>query len=447
MKNRNFWTVLGVAALGLIAFVLLRPKTTGPKASGPNSKLAVPQSISDGAKTANLPAAAANGSQPQGLAAPQIAAGPLPAAGGGDLGANPAGRVGIGLSVESKENVVQQTLGQTNGTSPSRAVLGGEPLNPSASANPSKTSPSDTNPSGISVSAPSASDINKGSAGSETPKVSAQGVPDSVTGQQLMSVPGALKAAKESALKDDATRKAEKASSDLAASRALASDSKKAKDKSLNSASPTPNGSSAVGSPAPLITPDEGPKATVPKESCEEQWKQYLSDMVYMTSMSSQKPLAADIATSHIETIKQSSTSAVMRDIAFTSDHPTGALLLTSLGIPTAVNLTRESYLTLCKAAGGRAAGSILFNISRLKLKDISDDRIKVGAGTYQVYKMKIEVGVNLSGKTVSANMEIWMAKSRPGLVVKQNIKFPASVFPEHGNITFTSQLAGGRKI
>lgn len=215
-----------------------------------------------------------------------------------------------------------------------------------------------------------------------------------------------------------------------------------------NSGAPTQE---SKGPPTP--TPDVRLKASPAELSCEEQWKQHAaifkvgSDLAYMTTLAVQRPLAPDIAASHIETVLQSSTATVKREIAFSSDHPTGILVLTSISPAPEVTTTKDGFLSLCHATGGRAVHSVLYKLSRAKVLDIADVSVKVGAGTFPAYQMKIEGALFINGKTVNVIADIWMAKNKPGLTVKEVIKIPAKVFTDHGSITISSQLAGTRKI
>ena len=215
-----------------------------------------------------------------------------------------------------------------------------------------------------------------------------------------------------------------------------------------NVAAPTP-----TAKPQPTPTPDVRLKASPAESSCEDQWKQHGTnfkvggDLAYMTSISVQRPLAPDIATTHIETISQSSASSVKRDISFSSDHPTGILVLTSINPAPELTTTKDSFLALCAATGGRAVHSVLYKLSRAKVLDIADVSVKVGAGTFPAYQMKIEAALLINGKVTNAIADIWMAKNKPGLTVKEVIKIPAKTFTDHGSITISSQLAGTRKI
>jgi hypothetical protein len=187
--------------------------------------------------------------------------------------------------------------------------------------------------------------------------------------------------------------------------------------------------------------------------SCDEQWQRYTAvfkvgaDLAYMTSISVQRPLAPDIATSHIETVSQSSALAVKRDVVFSSDHPTGILVLTSISPASELTTTKDSFLALCASTGGRAVHSVLYKLSRAKVLDIADVTIKVGAGTFPAYQMKIQATILINGKGTNAVADIWMAKNKPGLTVKEVIKIPAKTYADHGAITISSQLAGTRKI
>lgn len=205
--------------------------------------------------------------------------------------------------------------------------------------------------------------------------------------------------------------------------------------------------------PQPTPTPDVRLKASPAELSCDDQWKQHTSifkvgaDLAYMTTIAVQRPLAPDIAASHIETVSQSSSSTVKRDVVFSSDHPTGILVLTSINPEPELTTSKEVFLSLCQATGGRAVHSVLYKLSRAKVLDIADVNVKVGAGTFPAYQMKLEAALLINGKVVNATADIWMAKQRPGLTVKEVIKIPAKVFTDHGSITISSQLAGTRKI
>lgn len=220
------------------------------------------------------------------------------------------------------------------------------------------------------------------------------------------------------------------------------------------SAAVTPNQNPVASKPLespPVI--DDRPKASVPELSCEEQWRHHVAlfktgaDLAYMTSLSVQRPLASDITTSHIETITQSSSSGVTRDIAFSSDHPSGILVLSSLSAASSVTTSKQAFLSLCQAAGGRAVSSVLFKFVRGKLLDVADDNVKVGAGAFPVYRMKFAAELMINAKATAVMADIWVAKNKIGLVVKETIKLSPKTFSDHGSITITSQLAGTRKI
>jgi hypothetical protein len=193
--------------------------------------------------------------------------------------------------------------------------------------------------------------------------------------------------------------------------------------------------------------------ASKPKDSCDDQWKSYQksfqggSDMVYQTTMASDKPIASNIETSHFEIIKNSAVSRVLRDVVFSSDHPTGTLILTTMGISPSIEVNRGSFINQCNQALGRSVSSVLFRLDGTNLSEIRDEQVKVGVGVYASFRMKGVFNVQIGKKSVRVASEVWMAKNKPGLVVKQNIRIPANVFPEHGTIRISSQLAGGRKI
>lgn len=209
----------------------------------------------------------------------------------------------------------------------------------------------------------------------------------------------------------------------------------------------------ATQKPVPSPTPDVRLKASPAEASCDVQWKQSEAlfkvgaDMAYMTNLSVQRPLAPDIATSHVETIEKSSSSAVVRDVAFSSDHPTGILVLSTLNAAPSITTSKDLFLSLCQATGGRALNSALFKMSRAKLLDIADETTKVGAGTFPSYHMKVEAAMLINAKTVTVIADIWMAKSKIGLPIKEVIKIGPKVFADHGSITINSQLAGSRKL
>lgn len=240
-------------------------------------------------------------------------------------------------------------------------------------------------------------------------------------------------------------------------------DQKKTSSATTTTSTSEPNGKSGTATPvqspsaktsvSPTVIVDNRPKATVPEMSCEEQWRQHVAvfkngaDLAYMTSLAVQRPLASDITTTHIETVTQSSTSSVVRDISFSSDHPSGILVLSSLNAAPSVTTSKQAFLSLCQAAGGRAVSSALFKLSHIKVIDIVDDNVKVGAGSFPVYRMKLEAGLLMNSKVTTAVAEVWMAKNKIGLVVKETIKLSPKTFADHGSMTISSQLAGSRKI
>lgn len=208
-----------------------------------------------------------------------------------------------------------------------------------------------------------------------------------------------------------------------------------------------------IPKPTPVPTPDVRLKASPAELSCDDQWKQYASifkvgaDLAYMTSIATQRPLASDISTSHIETVTTSSSTSVSRDVAFSSDHPTGILVLATINPAPTLVTGKDTFVSLCQTTGGRAVNSALYKLSRVKLLDIADESVKVGAGTFAAYHMKVEAGLLIGGKVITGIADIWMAKSKSGLAVKEVIRIPPKTFPDHGSITISSQLAGSRKI
>lgn len=289
--------------------------------------------------------------------------------------------------------------------------------------------------------------------GSAAPEIKVEGGKDTTT-NKVFSVPDTLKSAKQEA--EDRKKNPEKYQSGSSTTGTSVAESTSKTTASGNNGSGAPtNGATPVQAPAVSADKalDNKPKASVPQMSCEEQWKAHVgifkshSEMIYMTNMAVQRPLASDITTTHIETVHHSSSSKVEREVMFTSDHPTGTLVLTTISPPPSVAISRDTFLQSCTAAGGRAVGSVLFKMARLKLMDVVDDQVKVGAGTFPVYRMKLEAGLVIGGKTVTSNVDVWMAKNKPGLIVKQNIKIPASAFADHGSITMSTQLAGTKNL
>ncbi len=121
--------------------------------------------------------------------------------------------------------------------------------------------------------------------------------------------------------------------------------------------------------------------------------------------------------------------------------------MLSSLNAAPSVTTSKQVFLSLCQTAGGRAVSSVLFKLSHIKVIDIVDDNVKVGAGSFPVYRMKLEAGLLINSKVTTAIADVWMAKNKIGLVVKETIKLSPKTFPDHGSITISSQLAGARKI
>jgi hypothetical protein len=191
--------------------------------------------------------------------------------------------------------------------------------------------------------------------------------------------------------------------------------------------------------------------AEEPTKNCDGQWQDYVAamhkgvELVYMTSMAVQKPIGNDISVTHIESVAKSGTDEVKRSMNVSSEHPTGTLVLTTLEMMDQISVNKGLYQQLCSLAEGRAIGSSLFGLSNAKIVSITDAQIQVGLGSFSCYKVKMDAQVVVGKKTKRAVIVNWVDKKRPGLVVKQQLKFPESVFPDHGAITLVSELAGGK--
>lgn len=205
------------------------------------------------------------------------------------------------------------------------------------------------------------------------------------------------------------------------------------------------------GAPAAKIESDF--KASPGEGSCEEQWLRLQktmksqSELVYMSNFNVQKPLAPEIPVNQVETIVKSDGNSIKRKVVFESDHPTASLVFSTMELSESVSTIKSDFLETCKAGKQRAVLIAGFVLSNAKVVDVSDETIQVGAGNFKAHRFKMEGTIQVGKRKLKVPAIVWMARTKPGLVLKQTIKFSTNAFPDHGSITISSQLAGTKGV
>lgn len=208
-------------------------------------------------------------------------------------------------------------------------------------------------------------------------------------------------------------------------------------------ATPSPSVSASPSASA-SPSPSPSPASTV---SCEDQWKQYVAKFkvgAKLTYNGSAKysvlltPKTAPIT--RAEEVTASSDAAVERTVTVSSTDPEVSNILNLLQLTPKVKVAKEQFISVCGKAQNVGANSVAFMGATVQVLENKEQAVTVLGQSQTAHYLKLKTdAANITAFAINADVEVWISKDVPGLVLKQNTVL--NNIPFTGAVTIIDEL------
>lgn len=211
-------------------------------------------------------------------------------------------------------------------------------------------------------------------------------------------------------------------------------------------------GANAAGA-APTATPEASPSPSTGPDtsaSCEAQWQKHVAHfkvggkLTYNATMTYTPILtkvAKTVPVSHSEEVTASSDGQVERVITLTSTDAEVSTLLNLFKLVPKVIVKKAEFLKMCVQAGDVAANTVAFSGGNAQVVENRDDTVTSLGQQVSARYLKLKGNItNVTIAGVTADIQVWLSKDVPGLVLKQTSVL--SNVPLTGTVTFNDDLS-----
>lgn len=213
-------------------------------------------------------------------------------------------------------------------------------------------------------------------------------------------------------------------------------------------------GGANAAAAGPSVSPEANPSPSAAPQSsasCDVQWQQYVSHfkvgakLTYSSSVT-YTPVGTAVAKKvpavHTEEVSISSDEQVVRLVTLTSTDPEVSTLLNVFKLVPKISLKKDAFLKLCDKASNIATNTVSFSGGNVQVLENRDEAITSQGQQVTAHYLKLKGDIsNVPLLGVTSDIEVWMSKDIPGLVLRQTSVLANA--PVIGTVTFNDELSG----